>query len=39
MGERFIEAKEEFVASVSRGGLSRPSDYIYIYVCACILFI
>ena len=30
MGERFIEAKEEFVASISRGGLSGPSDYIYI---------
>ena len=30
MGEKFIEAKEEFVASVSIGGLSQPSDYIYI---------
>ena len=30
MGERVIQAKEEFVVSVSRGGQSKPSDYIFI---------
>ena len=30
MDDSIIEAKDEFIASVSRGGLSKPSDYIYI---------
>ena len=36
IGERFIEAKEEFVASVSRGGLSRPSDYTASVHASCL---
>ena len=30
MDASIIEAKDEFIASVSRGGLSKLSDYIYI---------
>ena len=25
-----IQAKEEFITAISRGGLAKPSDYIYI---------
>ena len=27
--KRIVEAKEEFISSISRGGLIKPSDYIY----------
>ena len=30
MDDSIIEAKDEFIASVSSAGLSKPSDYIYI---------